>query len=338
MEDLRPARGDVVRVAVPTLRREISPLGDLRSLAALFSLLRRWRPDIVHTHMAKAGFVGRLAAWLAGVPVIVHSYHGTVLSGYFDPMRSAAFSFLERSVGSLTTAVVVPSARLRNELAARRITSPARMVEIPVGIDLEPFRGARAGTLRAELGLGPDDPLVGVVARLVPIKGVDVFLDAAALVAANRADVTFVVAGDGELHASLVARAERLGIGARVCWLGWRADVASVYADLDIVVMSSWNEGVPVSLIEALATGRPVVATSVGGVPDVLADGENGVLVPPGDAAAIAAWVTSLLDDRARAATLGQRARGTAEPYHINVYVERVERLYTDLIARRARR
>lgn len=330
MQDLRPTP-DVVPLLVPSLRREIAPADDLRSLFSILRILRGWRADIVHTHMAKAGFIGRIAARLVRVPVVLHSYHGTVLSGYFDPLRSSVFTAMERAVTPLTTMVVVPSAQLRRDLLASGIARPGNVCEVSVGVDLGPFGRAARGKLRQELGIAPDVPLVGIVARLVPIKGVDLFLKAAQGVAAARPDARFVVAGDGELREVLEAQADTLGLRPRVTFLGWRADVASIYADLDVVSVTSWNEGVPIALIEAMATSRPVVATAVGGIPDVIVAGENGLLFPPGDADGIARAVVSLLSDPARAQALGDSGRRTAELYDLARYVERMERLYIDL-------
>ena len=329
--DLRDYRapGRAPVITVPTLVRRISPLRDLRSLLSLALLLRRLRPDVVHTHLAKAGLLGRLAAWLAGVPVVVHTFHGNVFSGYFGARTSGLFVLFERLLASLTTRIIVLSQSQRIELERRRIGAPSHLVEIPVGIDTAALV-APAGTLRRQLGIRPATRLVGIVARLVPIKGVDVFLEAASIIGAKHHNVHFVIAGDGELAGELHSQGERLGLRQRVSFIGFRADIAAVYADLDVVVCSSRNEGTPLSVVEALAAGRAIVATAVGGTPDVLEG--VGVLVRPDDPTALAEAVMSLLADPAERARMSQAGRRRAqERYDLSLHTARLQALYASL-------
>jgi glycosyltransferase involved in cell wall biosynthesis len=333
MREHRPERGLEV-VEIPALGREIVPVADLKAFVRLVSLLRSWRPDVVHTHMAKAGLLGRVAARLAGVPVVIHTFHGNVLQGYFGRSRSLLFLTLERILARLSTKVISISPQQTAELTRLRVAPPDRIVEIPLGFDLAPFFAAGAGTLRRELGLADDVPLIGTVARLVPIKGVDVFIDSAALVAAERTDAMFVIVGGGELAAALRERAAHSGLAERVRFLGWRADIASILADLDVFVLSSHNEGTPVSVIEALAAGRAVVATDVGGTRDILGDPPAGRLVPAGDAAGISRAVLELLSDDMKRATLGRLGRQRATSYDIRHLLDRIAALYASLVAR----
>lgn len=331
--DMLALRGNlnVVPIRVPELRREIAPLVDLRALARLVLLLRRFRPDVVHTHMAKAGLLGRLAARVAGAPVVVHTFHGNVLRGYFDTTRAHFFLHLERLMARLSTRIVAISPRQRAEVLALHIAPPEKVVELPLGLDLAPFLEARPGVLRRELGIAVDVPLVGIVARLVPIKGVDIFIDAAARLTALRPDTHFIVVGDGELREQLIGRATSLGLGERVRFLGWRADLPAIYADLDVVALTSHNEGTPVSVIEALAAGRTVVATRVGGVPDLLE--ECGVLVEDGNAAGVADAIEALLADPARRLRLGEAGRRRVYPaLDAATLLGNVDNLYTSLV------
>jgi glycosyltransferase involved in cell wall biosynthesis len=332
MAELRPVNG-VRPILLPDLRREISPAHDLRALVVLFRRFRALRPHVVHTHLAKAGTLGRIAALLARVPVIVHTFHGNVLSSYFGGPTSAAFTRVERMLARATTRVIAISPTQAAELERRRIG--ARRIEmVPLGVDLSAFRDARAGAYRAEIGADAV-PLVGIVARLVPIKRVDLFLVAAARIAERVPVARFVVVGDGPMRATLERRCAELGLASRVRFDGWRADVASVYADLDVLVCCSDNEGTPVSVIEAMATGTPVVATAVGGVPDVVRGGE-GVLVPSGDPAALAGAVSRLLEDPVGRGDLGRRGRERILREHdASALVSRIEDLYARLLRER---
>jgi glycosyltransferase involved in cell wall biosynthesis len=321
-------------VVIPTMQREISLLADLKTLAALVRLMRRMRPHIVHTHTAKAGFLGRLAARLTGVPVVVHTFHGHVFHGYFGPLKSGVFIRLERAAARLADAILTISDGLRDELIAYRIAPPERIRVVPLGLPLDPLRdlaGLR-GSFRRELGCSTDDQLVGIIGRLVPVKNHELFLAAAQIVAREMPAARFVIVGGGERREALEAEVARLGLGDAVLFTGWRSDLPTIYADLDAVVIASRNEGTPVSLIEAMAAGVPVVSTAVGGVPDLLRGGELGTLVPPGDARALADAIITAL--RAPSAEQIEAARAWAfDQYGAGRLVADMRRLYGDLLA-----
>ncbi len=321
-------------LVIPALGREIAPLADLRTLVALMRLMCREKPHIVHTHTAKAGQVGRLAAFLTGVPVIVHTFHGHVFRGYFGPLKTHLFILLERLAARLSDAILTVSERLREDLIAFRIAPPQRIHVVPLGLPLEPLadlEGVR-GMLRRELGCWTDTPLVGIIGRLVPIKNHDLFLEAAQRVAQALPQVRFLIVGDGERRAELEALTARLGLGEAVHFTGWRTDLPALYADLDVVVISSRNEGTPVSLIEAMAAGVPVVSTAVGGVPDLLQEGRLGRLVPPDDAAALAEAILAALRE-GRGERTAQAQRWAFEHYSAARLVEDMRRLYRTLLA-----
>lgn len=296
-------------VRVPGLRRRPGP-ADARALRALSRTFRSGRPQVVHTHMAKAGALGRIAARRAGVPVVVHTFHGSVLDGYFPRPVARAIAAAERRLARSTDALIAVSAAVRDVLLERRIGRPEQWHVIPVGLELDALL---AGSLpqaeaRARLGLGREGPLVGIVGRLVSVKDHRTFLRAAAQLAARRPAVRFVVAGDGPLRESLRREAQAL-LGERIRFLGWVLELEALYSALDLVVLTSRNEGTPLALVEAGAAGVPAVATRVGGVPDIVRDGATGLLAPVGDAAAIAGMVAALLDDPACARAMGAAAR-----------------------------
>ncbi|MCC7368459.1 MAG: glycosyltransferase [Chloroflexi bacterium] len=316
------------------LGREVSPLNDLKALLAMYRLIRRNRPHIVHTHMAKAGTAGRLAAKLARAPIIVHTFHGHTFHSYWGPVKSAVFLQIERSLGAMTDRIIAITDAQKADIAKYGVAPLSRITTIPLGLEIEEMLDAErhTGNLRRDLGIAADRKLVGIVARLVPIKAHEVFLEAAVAIRAAQPNTTFLIIGDGERRAELESMAQRLGVSDVTRFVGWRADMRDVYADLDVVTLCSNNEGSPVALIEALAAARPVVSTRVGGVPNVVHDGENGLLVPPRDAAAFADAVVALLRDPARGALLGQAGRAEVYPKHSSGrLVQDIERLYLEL-------
>jgi len=334
--DLAVERG-IRPVVIPQIVAEatLKPR-DLKALISLYRLMRQERPHIVHTHTAKAGFVGRLAARLAGVPVVVHTYHGHVLHSYYSPTKTRLLRRMERGLGVLTDRIIAVSEQVRSDLVDYRVAGAEKISVVPLGFDLKPFLDSamQRGRFRRELCLSNGAPLVGIVGRIFPIKNHRLFLDAAARIAAEEKAARFVVVGDGTLRQEMEEHANALGIADRVIFTGWRRDLPRIYADLDALVVSSNNEGTPVSAIEAMAAGCPVVATRVGGLPDLIRDGETGSLVPRGDAPALAAAVQRLLRDHESARRIGQTARArVAERFAVERLIGDIEHFYTDLLA-----
>lgn len=316
MDDLAEQLG-VEPVHVPSLQRNPG-LHDLRALIALFLVIARERPEIVHTHAAKAGTLGRLAALAApgrSRRVLVHTFHGHSLSGYFSSRTTRAFLAIERFLARRTTRLIAVSEEVRDDLVAMGVAPAESFEVVRLGFDLSPFaveeseRAHRRAKLRAELGLPSDVPLVTLIARLVPIKRVDRFLRVARRLA-ERGDTRFLVVGDGELGEVLRTSTDAQALGERLTWAGFRRDIPDVCFASDIVVLSSDNEGTPVSLIEALAAGTPVVSTDVGGVATVLRDGQSGLLVKRDDERGLADAIKRLMDDEQLAVRLAIDGRG----------------------------
>lgn len=306
-----PDEGELSDPAVPVVHvplvRPLRPAADLRALAAVRRVMRRERPALVHTHMAKAGTIGRIAALTVRPrPIVVHTFHGHVLDGYFSPRVGKAFVAVERFLARRTDALVAVSDEIRDQLLALGIGRPEQWRTVQLGLELDDLlaRNVRSGTLRTELGIG-DEPLVGMLGRLVPIKDVGTAVRAMAEVP----DAHLALIGDGEERAMLVDLVRSLGLSDRVHFVGWRTDIADVLSDLDVALITSRNEGTPVALIEAAAVGRPAVATDVGGVRAIVDDGVTGLVVPPGDVEAIAHALRALLSDPVRAAEMGTAAR-----------------------------
>lgn len=340
-----PAEGDMLYLAeehgvipqiIPELGREIHWRNDLIAWWKIFRVLRKIRPAIVHTHTAKAGMLGRLAAKIAGVPIIIHTFHGHVFHSYFSRRKTQAFLTIERFLAKFSDAIITVSPKQRDEILAYRIGNPEKVHAIGLGLDLQQFVDCDAGRgkLRRELGVDAYSPLIGIVVRLVPIKGLTYFLEAAKSVVYTSPKSQFVIAGDGEIRQELEKYAETLGIRSHIHFLGFRQDLPEIYADLDLVVLSSLNEGLPVALIEAMAAAKPVVATQVGGVGDLVQHEHSGMLVPAKNSRALA---DSMLNVLARSEQdrmiMGQAGQASVYPkYHISTLLKNIEALYESLL------
>jgi len=331
--ELLPDDERVIRL--PTLRRPVHLPADLRALMEVSRIVDRLRPRVVHTHMAKAGALGRLAAHRARVPAVVHTFHGHVLESYFSRPMNAVLVRAERHLADRTDALIGVSIAVRDDLLRLGIGEEKQWRVIDYGLDLEPLLAGdvEPADARESLGLLAGVPIVGIVGRLVPIKNHRLFFEAARAVLEEHPDTMFVVAGDGELRATLEADAGRT-LGDRVRFTGWVRSLPKLYAALDLVVLTSLNEGTPFSLIEAAAAGRPVVATDVGGVADAVADGETGFLVPSGDPRALAAAISRLLGDRSLSRRMGEAGRRRAAmAFSPAVMADRVAELYLEILA-----
>jgi len=319
---------------IPNLGREIALAEDIKTLLKLYRLMRQWKPDIVHTHTAKAGFVGRIAARLAGVPLVVHTFHGHVFHGYFGRAKTRFFIELEKICARMSDRIITISDRLKTEILEFGITNPEHIQIIPLGLELNRLNAvSETNRFDAEFGLNPELHLVGAVGRLVPIKNLHLFLDAAAIAHQKNPNLRFILVGDGELRSELETYAEKLQISHAVIFAGWRRDLAQVYADLDAVVISSDNEGTPASLIEAMAAGCPVISTRVGGVPDFVKDGETGRLVPPQDPTALGQAMLNLFADKINTDRMAGQAKTFAlKKYNSERLVADMDGLYKNLL------
>jgi glycosyltransferase involved in cell wall biosynthesis len=335
MLDFARAHG-VEPIVVPALGREISPVEDVGALARMVQLVHRHKPDVVHTHMAKAGTIGRLAARICGVPVVVHTYHGHVWNGYFSPAKTRIFLTIERALGLATNRIVAVGDGQRAEIASYGVAPLNKLVTIRLGLELAQFLDAERarGELRRELDIEGDVPLVGIAGRLVPIKATEIFLRAAVKVRTALPGAQFLIVGDGERRKELETLTAQLGLAECVRFLGWRRDMVRVYADLDVVALTSLNEGSPVVLIEALAAARAIVSTAVGGVPEVVVHGKTGLTVPVSDVTALAEAILTLLRDPVLAKRLGTAGRQHVYPgYDSSRLVDDVRNLYLHELA-----
>jgi glycosyltransferase involved in cell wall biosynthesis len=327
-------------VTLPGLQREISPLHDPLAVARLVREIRRVRPHILHTHTAKAGTVGRVAALLAGgaaPPIVVHTFHGHVLRGYFGPLKTRMFLETERLLARRTTRLVAVGPEVRDELVELGVAPADRFSVIRLGIDLRSRvlpGDAEREERRDALGLPPGRFVVGWIGRMTPIKRLPDVLDAFAALRRRGVDASLLLVGDGPDRAEAERRAAALGIAGDTIFAGYSRDVAPYYAVLDALLLPSANEGTPVVAMEALAARKPVVATRVGSVPDVVSDGEDGFLTGVGDVEALAASLERLARDEGLRSRFGDTGRARVlDRYDVGRLVDDVDLLYRELLA-----
>jgi glycosyltransferase involved in cell wall biosynthesis len=338
MASVSEARG--VRIeTLPALHREIGPLRDARAILRLARLIREQRPAILHTHTAKAGAVGRIAALLAGgarPPIVVHTFHGHVLRGYFNPVTTFGFRTLERWLARITTALIAVSPEVRDDLVKLRVAPASKFAIVRLGIELDErtdvSSAARAET-RRQLGIGEAAFVVGWVGRMTAVKRTDDVIRALRGLVDRGVDAYVCLVGDGPDRDHLERYAHELGVVKRCLFVGYQSDVARFYSAIDALVLPSVNEGTPVSVIEALAARRPVVATRVGGTPDVIRDGVDGYLVDVGDTNTLSERLAGLASDPERRARMGseghERVLGR---YAVERLVDDIDLLYRSLL------
>lgn len=333
-ENLRRLDTESIRChVVPSLVRHISPRQDLAALWSLIRLLKCERPEIVHTHTSKAGVLGRLAAWFARVPVIAHTPHGHVFYGHVGPIRSWVFLQIERGLAWITSWLIGLTAAERAEHLDRGVGRRDRFAVIPSGIDVDRFRKARVhGKVIPEwFGCPSNATVVGSVGWLTDVKGHRYLVDAVTALRKEYPNLHLVIVGSGDQHDGLAAQAGRAGIRDAVHLVGHREEIDICLAGMDCFVLPSLNEGMGRALIEAMAAGLPVIASQVGGIPALIRDGKNGLLVPAGDSRALADALRRVLCDPQSANEMGTNAmRSIDARYGVEAMVQAVEATYRE--------
>lgn len=306
-------------IFIPQLIRRISPINDLISLIKIYRFIKKERFDVVHTHTSKAGILGRIASKLAGVPIIIHSPHGHIFhpDSHIDGVPTNRFLLklllcLERFTAKFTDRIIALTEFGKRDQVRLGIGETGKYVVIHNMIDLERYQFGNQQNLdekKRELGLFSTSPIVGTVARLTPEKGHRYLLEAVAKIKPSIPDIKFLLIGDGPLRDELENQADKMAISDNVIFLGLHKDVPEILQILDLFVLPSLYEGLGIVLVEAMACGKPVVATSVGGVPEIVKDGQTGLLVPPHDSSALARAIKTLLDDTKRAEEMGMAGK-----------------------------
>jgi glycosyltransferase involved in cell wall biosynthesis len=324
-------------MCLPHLVRDINPVRDFLVLLDLVRLVRRVRPHIVHANSTKAGFIGRLAAKLAGVPVVLFTAHGFFLyEPFWGRAKRLLYAVLERAGGRLCDLVIAVSEADRQRMIEYEILPAEKLVVVHNGLDADActMEGSAARTDRSLLPF--HGKIVGTVAHFYPIKGLQFVIRAAALVGQGYPETGFVIVGDGEQRLELEHLVKRLGLDSHVAFLGQRDDVSEILPLFDVFVLPSVKEGLPFALLEAMAAARPIVASAVGGIPEVITDGETGLLVPPRDPEALAKAISTMLTDRGKAQQMGLAARERVlASFTVTRMLEQTEQLYWQLLARK---
>ena len=321
-------------IALPSLVRSIRPFKDLSALFALVWLIYNEKPDIVHTHSSKGGILGRLAAKMCGVPNIIHTPHGHVFYGHFGRLASKIFLWVERIFSKFTDRMVALTSGEKNDYIEMSVCSPEQLLTIHSGVDVQRFLqsdGIRAEKRRS-LGLGQKEAIIGFVGWLLPIKGPAYLLKAMDYIWPQHPETALLMVGKGDLDVDLRAEALRKNVNGKVKFLGWREDINELMPVFDVLVLPSLNEGMGRVLVEAMAAGKPVVASRVGGIPDLVQDGQTGYLVPPADEKVLADAILKILNDRDQANLMGQRGKELCQQFTLEAMIEKLDDLYSALL------
>jgi glycosyltransferase involved in cell wall biosynthesis len=333
---------------IADMHRSINPLNDIKAFFEIIKIIRAYKPDIVHTHAAKSGALGRVAAFVCGVPVIVHTFHGHVFHSYFHPIKTKIFILIERLLASISTKIVAISNLQKKELTQDfKICKPEKMEVIPLGFDLKRFtenQEEKRKQFREDYNIAEDEIAIGLIGRLVPVKNHRLFLDVIKQVKSQTTKrVRFFIVGDGEERNNIESYAKELGIEfvignfknekALLTFTSWIKNVDYVNAGLDIITLTSFNEGTPVSVIEAQASNKPVVSTLVGGIQDIVIENETALLSPSNDVKAFTNNLLKLIENDNLRNSFGKKgSEHVLQQYGFKRLAADMERLYNALL------
>jgi glycosyltransferase involved in cell wall biosynthesis len=333
---------------IADMHRSINPLSDVKAFFEIIKIIRKFKPDIVHTHAAKSGALGRLAAFICGVPVIIHTFHGHVFHSYFHPVKTKIFILIERFLAAISTKIIAISNLQKKELTQDfKICKPEKMEVIPLGFDLKRFtenQEEKRKQFRIDYNVSDDEIAIGLIGRLVPVKNHRLFLEVIKEIKDKTTKkVRFFIVGDGEERKNIESHAKELNIDfaisnfknekALLTFTSWIKNVDYVNAGLDIITLTSYNEGTPVSVIEAQASNKPVVSTMVGGILDVVIENETALLSPSADTNAFANNLMKLIEDDNLRNNFGKKgSEHVLQQYGFKRLAADMEHLYNTLL------
>ncbi|ODS31245.1 MAG: putative glycosyltransferase [Candidatus Scalindua rubra] len=321
---------------IPSLVRRLSFTKDIQAFISIYRLIKRIRPHIVHTHTSKAGVWGRSAAYLARVPIIIHTPHGHVFHSYYGFVLTNIFVFAEKILSLMTDKITALTNQERDEHLEKGIASIEKYVIIHSGVVLDRFKNMSVDirAMKKELGIPQDSNVVGVIGRLVPIKGHKYLVSASKGIVEECPKTVFVFVGDGHLKSRLERQAESIGVRKNIIFTGWRNDASEILYLFDILVLPSLNEGMGRVLIEGMALGKPIVASNVGGIIDLVRNGENGILVPPRDSDALGKAILQLIKNKDMAEELGKNGKAIVNPiFDVSTMIKKIDDLYESLLS-----
>ncbi len=322
----------------PFLLRRINIIKDLKAFFDIWRIIKKYNPLIVHTHSSKAGLMGRLAAKLAGTPIIVHTPHGHVFFGYFGPFKTKLFIIFEKLASRITDKIVALTNREKKDHILFKIAEEDKFSVIYSGIELNILKESSSEekqNLKKELGLPENSLIVGTAGRLVPVKGPEFLVKASKYIISKYPDTYFMFTGDGPLEQDLKRKALEMGISDNIIFLGWRDDLVKIISIYDIFVLPSLNEGMGRVLVEAMALGKSIVASNVGGIPDLVIHGKNGFLVPPKNPKQLAKYIQVLLEDKDKREKMGLAGKEMAYNFTSERMVEKIANLYKKLLTQK---
>lgn len=334
-----PGEYGVKPLLIPEMKRIPNFRSDREAYRKIKQIIEEFQPDIVHTHAAKAGALGRKAAKACGVPIIVHTFHGHVFHSYFGKAKTLLYKIIERRLAKLSTGIIAISPIQKEELSSiHGICKPEKIKVIPLGFDLMKFQEnlpEKRVETRTTWKLNTDEVAVAIIGRLAPIKNHQLFLDVIELLAEKGIKARYFIVGDGQEKNSIEQRSEELEkkYNLKIELTSWIKDIATFNAGMDIICLSSDNEGTPVSLIEAQASGVPVISTDVGGVKDIVSEGETGFIVPKKDVKAFAEKLQLLIEQKEIRDKMSQNGWNfVRDKFHYTTLVKNMENYYSELI------
>jgi len=323
-------------IYIPQLRREINLIRDLSALLKLYKIFLVEKFNIVHTHTAKAGVLGRIAAYMAGIPCIIHQPHGHNFYGYFGPIRSKMVVMLESFLAGFTDKIIALTELEKKDFMHFKICGAGKIAVINNGLDLGRYRHEVFDKvkIRKEFDITAEELVVGFIGRLEPVKGVDSLIKAARIVLEKVPGIKFIITGDGTLKNDLELQVKEAGLAQKIAFTGWREDVGGILSIMDLCVLPSLNEALGIVLLQAQAQGVPVVATAVGGIAEVVINGKTGILVPPKDTFRLAEAMISLLQNKEKRLKMSETARHWAagDRFSMKTMLEKVNGVYNELI------
>ena len=316
------------------LVRRISPLFDTMAFFGLLQIVYREKPDLIHTHSSKAGVLGRLAALILRVSVVVHTPHGHVFYGHFSKPLSYTFLVIERIFDKITDCTIALTDGERNDYIKNSVSRYNKLIKIHSGVDIDKFimQSENDIDFRKIFSLRPEDLVVGTVGWLLPIKGPSHLLEAMQMVWPNHPAAKLIYVGKGELEKELRDRVDALGVKDRVLFLGWRSDIADIMRLFDIFALPSLNEGMGRVIVEAMASGKPVVASNTGGIPDLVINGKTGYLVEPRDVNGFAEAINDLLEEPSLRRSMGDAGQQRSHLFSEDLMIKKIDTLYQELL------